>query len=364
MNLKLEKKHSNTYYQAVNMPRKLPWAITISKPPASSPNSPPPKRRRISATTTPSSVPAKPKLAFTPATDGGGDRDVDLSKPVYMLPSDERYIMVEDEFLSIAQTYTRSLHRAEYERLQHLAKTTHARRITEIQRPVAGVQRMSKAAVLKKQESGGEEDAVVHSVWGKSSLGLLMCRPKDEERDLSVGWRVGARIRPAVREPRAVKREPLARPEVKGVGPAVKREPAGSLQLAKEPIPPLQESCTLTASEESSDDDLDAPVIRKNQTQSHGQAQAEAQFQAPSSSLPSPIPSFASTLTPYSPSLSPMPSFSQPQSSQPEPYNRPSQIKREIPDLDFDLEALAQRSAAYRSRAIAKRQAEGLAQKR
>lgn len=259
--------------------------------------------------------------------------------------------MVEDEFLSIAQTYTRSLHRAEYERLQRLAKTTHARRITEIQRPVAGVQRMSKAAVLKKDDSDSDEEAVIHNVWGKSSLGLLMCRPKDEEKDLFVGWRVGAGARPAAKVPRAAKGEPPERPEVKRERPAVKREPVGRLQSVKESTFPIPGSYASTASEESSndDDDLDASVVRKTQAQNQAQASA--------SSLRSSPPSFL-------PSLSSMPSFSQPQSSQPEPYLRPSQIKREIPDFDFGFEAVNQRSAAYRGRAIARRQAESLAHKR
>jgi hypothetical protein len=349
------------------MPRKLPWATSIPKPPTSR-SSPPNKRRRTSVPTTPSSssslAPARKPIPPTTTTatakdgDSDKDKDADFSIPVYMLPSDERYIMVEDEFLSVAQTYTRSLHRAEYERLQRLAKTTHARRITEIQRPVAGVQRMSKAAVLKKDDSE-EEDAVVHSVWGKSSLGLLMCRPKDEEKDLSVGWKVGAGARPAVKVPRAAKREPLERPEVKRERPAVKREHVGRLQSVKEPTLPVPGSCASTASEESSDDDdLDAPVVRKNQ------AQAQAQTQASASSLRSSPPSFPSTLTSCPSSLSSMPSFSQPQSSQLEPYLRPSQIKREIPDFDFGFEAVNQRSAAYRGRAMARRQAESLAHKR
>ncbi|KAI5844999.1 hypothetical protein DFP73DRAFT_526472 [Morchella snyderi] len=345
------------------MPRKLPWATLIPKPPTSR-SSPPNKRRRISTPTSPSSPapahkPIPPTTTNATARNGSSDKgkNADLSTPVYMLPSDERYLMVEDEFLSVAQTYTRSLHRAEYERLQRLAKTTHARRITEIQRPVAGVQRMSKAVVLKKNDSDSsseEEDAVVHSVWGKSSLGLLMCRPKDEEKDLFAGWKVGAGARPAAKAPRAAKREPLERPELKRERPAAKGEPMGRLQPVKEPTLPAPEPCASTASGESSDDDddLDAPVVRKNQTQ------------ASASSLRSSPPSFSSTLASHPSSSSSMPSFSQPQSSQPEPYLRPSQIKREIPDFDFGFEAVNQRSAAYRGRTMARRQAGSLAHKR
>lgn len=51
---------------------------------------------------------------------------------------DDRYRMVEDEFLSTAQLFTAHLHRAEYNRLKTAAKATNAEAIREIERPVVG----------------------------------------------------------------------------------------------------------------------------------------------------------------------------------------------------------------------------------
>ncbi|PNP45860.1 hypothetical protein TGAMA5MH_02600 [Trichoderma gamsii] len=57
----------------------------------------------------------------------------------FMVPgpfNDDRYRMVDDEFLHIAQRFTAHLHRAEYDRLKTLAKAQNAATIREIERPV------------------------------------------------------------------------------------------------------------------------------------------------------------------------------------------------------------------------------------
>ncbi|KAM0524627.1 hypothetical protein ACHAPE_000725 [Trichoderma viride] len=50
--------------------------------------------------------------------------------------NDDKYRMVDDEFLHIAQRFTAHLHRAEYDRLKTLAKAQNAATIREIERPV------------------------------------------------------------------------------------------------------------------------------------------------------------------------------------------------------------------------------------
>ncbi|KAH6607501.1 hypothetical protein Trco_003814 [Trichoderma cornu-damae] len=58
----------------------------------------------------------------------------------FMIPGpldDDKYRMVEDEFLHIAQRFTAHLHRAEYDRLKALAKAQNAATIREIERPIA-----------------------------------------------------------------------------------------------------------------------------------------------------------------------------------------------------------------------------------
>lgn len=52
--------------------------------------------------------------------------------------NDDRYRMVEDEFLSTAQLFTAHLHRAEYDRLRRQAEQQNAAAIREIDRPVVG----------------------------------------------------------------------------------------------------------------------------------------------------------------------------------------------------------------------------------
>lgn len=50
--------------------------------------------------------------------------------------NDDKYRMVDDEFLHIAQRFTAHLHHAEYDRLKTLAKVQNAATIREIERPV------------------------------------------------------------------------------------------------------------------------------------------------------------------------------------------------------------------------------------
>ncbi|KAK0666495.1 hypothetical protein QBC41DRAFT_366859 [Cercophora samala] len=51
---------------------------------------------------------------------------------------DDRYRMVEDEFLAVAGDFTRHLHAAEYQRLKGLARSQNAETISNISRPVTG----------------------------------------------------------------------------------------------------------------------------------------------------------------------------------------------------------------------------------
>ncbi|OAQ69110.1 hypothetical protein VFPPC_05232 [Pochonia chlamydosporia 170] len=105
------------------MARKLPWK---TKP--ESPSSTPKRERR------PNSSPS--------ARDLKGLRSPSTSPPpepppqTYMIPTDDKYRMVEDELLHTARHFTTHLHRAEYNRLKMLAKAQNAATIREIERPV------------------------------------------------------------------------------------------------------------------------------------------------------------------------------------------------------------------------------------
>jgi len=137
-----------------------------------------------------------------------------------MVHSDDCYIMVEDELYDIAHQFTRSLHRAEYQRLQALAASKNASSISEIQRPTNGpgtipkehltkLERISRAKeqenLLKnlprvKDDDGlnsDEEEKEIMSQWEGTNLGALMLSPGQRKRDLSTKWKIKATTRAA-----------------------------------------------------------------------------------------------------------------------------------------------------------------------
>ncbi|ETS75946.1 hypothetical protein PFICI_12890 [Pestalotiopsis fici W106-1] len=88
------------------------------------------------------------------------------------LDKDDKYRMVEDEFLSTAGQFTAHLHKAEYQRLQDETKSSNATKIRNISRPVVGhatelvrtkhdrINRLQrqKSATRKKSESDDDDD--------------------------------------------------------------------------------------------------------------------------------------------------------------------------------------------------------------
>ncbi|KAL7796618.1 hypothetical protein V8C37DRAFT_353086 [Trichoderma ceciliae] len=88
----------------------------------------------------------------------------------FMIPgplNDDKYRMVDDEFLHIAQRFTAHLHRAEYDRLKALAKTQNAATIREMERPIVEnavpstrVRQRSESAqrAMKQRKALGDED--------------------------------------------------------------------------------------------------------------------------------------------------------------------------------------------------------------
>lgn len=67
------------------------------------------------------------------------------------LSADDIYIMVEDEFHAVAQTFTKHLHHAEYIRLRNAAKERNASTITHISRPVDSTTTMREETRRKKE---------------------------------------------------------------------------------------------------------------------------------------------------------------------------------------------------------------------
>ncbi|KAL6896426.1 hypothetical protein GGI43DRAFT_385957 [Trichoderma evansii] len=116
----------------------------------------------------------------------------------FMIPgplNDDKYRMVDDEFLHVAQRFTAHLHRAEYDRLKTLAKAQNADTIREIERPVVvdavptmrARQRSDLAQRAMKQrktlEGDGEarDDGSVPSL-ARTNLRGLMEAPRREGR--------------------------------------------------------------------------------------------------------------------------------------------------------------------------------------
>ncbi|KAG0132558.1 hypothetical protein HOY82DRAFT_643573, partial [Tuber indicum] len=163
------------------MPRALPWAL--NRPPTSASSSSKPSTKPPPPKTKPKHNPSTPPPHRNAPKREGSALDEAIIE--YMTPQDDIYIMVEDELLTTAQLYTRSLHRAEYSRLQAAAALKNAHRIKDIQRPVDGVTRMSREAIMRGRRgarvaalgldgggsSSSDED---EEGWGKGALGRLM----------------------------------------------------------------------------------------------------------------------------------------------------------------------------------------------
>lgn len=102
--------------------------------------------------------------------------------------NDDKYRMVEDEFLSTAQRFTAHLHRAEYNRLKSIAKTQNAAAIREIERPVVGSptkvakqrRELHKRTMKQRNELGDEPGGSPLRV--SSGLQGLMESPRKESK--------------------------------------------------------------------------------------------------------------------------------------------------------------------------------------
>ncbi|KAI0817129.1 hypothetical protein GGR55DRAFT_4311 [Xylaria sp. FL0064] len=120
------------------------------------------------------------------------------------IDGDDRYRMVEDEFLATAQQFTAHLHAAEYKRLKTASELENAQMIRNISRPVVGQMthfvktKQERKALSEKQrlamrklrqgdasgdESSGTED--LHDSWQKQSLHGLMESPSKRAKRLN-----------------------------------------------------------------------------------------------------------------------------------------------------------------------------------
>ncbi|KAG7416334.1 hypothetical protein Forpe1208_v006397 [Fusarium oxysporum f. sp. rapae] len=111
------------------------------------------------------------------------------------LDHDDRYRIVEDEFVNMAHQFTLHIHTSEYNRLKNLAKHQNADTIREIERPVVGaptlltrhrqedVRRNAKQRKLLGNDANEKKD----SPYLGSSLQGLMESPRKEHKWISTG---------------------------------------------------------------------------------------------------------------------------------------------------------------------------------
>lgn len=163
---------------------------------------------------------------------------------------DDRYRMVEDEFLAVARLFTTHLHRAEYARLRTLAASQNAAAIREIERPVVAGSRQTAEArrkgEVRKREvrqrsvmGEGEDEGSVTGLMG------LLESPRRDRRSIGRGLvREGLKTRAG-----AGFRERIVR------GQGTRREEAGDEageETADEPeLPPLRLTSTVRREEAS-----------------------------------------------------------------------------------------------------------------
>jgi hypothetical protein len=182
---------------------------------------------------------------------------------------DDRYRMVEDEFLTVAQKFTVHLHAAEYKRQEKMVKSRNAEAISSISRPVTGrmphhtrqkvesvarskTQRNTLQGLLGKRgdaEDSDDSDDGDGLPYVGTTLHGLMDSPRRKAASLAKVGSVAATTRAAAgfRKPAAQANSPQK---------AISESPVSKLALR-----PSQTSEKYIATESSDDDDdLDAPI--------------------------------------------------------------------------------------------------------
>ncbi|PGH07017.1 hypothetical protein GX51_02057 [Blastomyces parvus] len=156
------------------MPRTLPWRVDEKPRKSTTPTASSSKRQSRSTSSTATglnNVPTTTKVR-TPSTSPPCEvPPVEFMKEG--LDNDDQYIMVEDEFLATAQSFTRHLHHAEYVRKKNETKIKNASAIKALVRPTDVKSNLS-AESRKNMQS--EENSARHKV-ALSELKKIAGRP-------------------------------------------------------------------------------------------------------------------------------------------------------------------------------------------
>ncbi|KAF8532912.1 hypothetical protein BDD12DRAFT_901206 [Trichophaea hybrida] len=133
------------------MPRTLPW---LADPPATTHAVPNPTHREIFK------IASRKCRRVAPVDILGCD---DALNTRLMALDDDRWVMVEDEFLSTAQLFTRYVHRKEYERLRLEATSKNASLIISIQQSVTGTSIVSQETLQSREVIAKEVSRFISS---------------------------------------------------------------------------------------------------------------------------------------------------------------------------------------------------------
>lgn len=194
------------------------------------------------------------------------------------LDKDDRFRMVEDEFLDAAKQFTQHFHAAEYQRLKKAAKAQNAAAIKSISRPVTVKMPDETRRKVESVARAKKQAAAVQSILGKQGRGS----GSDEESDSTGGAWLGTALHGLMESTRRsanslskVEKITVSTRAAAGFNkPHPQSSSKGSL-----PSPPQLESFRLPNEKveprnripnESStdDDDLDAPVRLRVQPRS------------------------------------------------------------------------------------------------
>ncbi|KAK4693183.1 hypothetical protein P7C71_g4161, partial [Lecanoromycetidae sp. Uapishka_2] len=134
------------------MARTLPWLKNTAAPRAAPTHQMPAKRQRMLDPDSDSENDASRRTALDKRRQTALRAEPLTEEPMRPgLDADDIYIMVEDEFHSVAQQFTKHLHHAEYIRLRNEAKSRNAGTINSISRPTDSVTAMREELKKKKQ---------------------------------------------------------------------------------------------------------------------------------------------------------------------------------------------------------------------
>lgn len=251
---------------------------------------------------------------------------------------DDIWRMVEDEFLSVAQTFTVHLHAAEYKRQQKMVKSRNADTINSISRPVTGkmpehTKRKLEAVARAKNQKSAVEDVTVKKAevdddsddggglpYFGTTLHGLMDSPRKKAASLAKSGTIITTTRAAAGFKQSAAQ---LKPDSKQESP----QPKVAIRLTKAILP----NDSVTESSED-DDDLDAPIpapkltthVRKSGPPSEFYSQSSTRILETTRSFPEPKKSSLATAETKSFSGS-MP---QPKNVSPKIVSQPSRLEQ------------------------------------